>query len=90
MTKDEEDLYQHIQTLIRSIDSLVQTITAQTQTTITLTQIIAAGHQDHEHRLRTVENVSTVLKERLGVWQVIQVAFTTIAAVVAGWFGASK
>lgn len=42
---------------------------------------------DHETRLRSVEDKAKSNEQRLGMAATGQAIFTTIAAVLAGWFG---
>ena len=50
--------------------------------------ICTAGANDREHRLRIMEDHVGRLEERQGVIAAAQVSFTTIASLIAGWFGA--
>jgi hypothetical protein len=52
-----------------------------------LTHEVRRINEDHEKRLREIEENVTRLSERLTIWQVGQAAYSSIAAVIAGFFG---
>ena len=66
------------------ISELVKAIGNQTQAIGELAKAIGATHLDHESRLRKLEEIAITLKERMSIWQLAQVGYTTIASAIAG------
>jgi len=69
------------------LQSLVQVIGEQTRAIGELAKAIGATHLDHESRLRKLEEIATILKERMSIWQLAQAGYTTIAATTAAAIG---
>lgn len=66
---------------------LVQAIGAQTEAIGNLARSIGDSHLDHEARLRKLEEIATILKERMSIWQLGQAGYTTVAAAIAATIG---
>ena len=69
-----------IQSDIRHLTGIVEALSDKMQ----------SCHEDHEQRLRSLETRVTRIEQKQGVLATGQAAFTTAAAVVAGWFGSRQ
>jgi len=69
------------------LQSLVQVIGEQTRAIGELAKVISTYHLDHESRLRKLEEIATILKERMSIWHLAQASYTTIAATMAAAIG---
>ena len=65
------------------LDALVAAISAQTLAIGKLAEAIGESHLDHEGRIRSLEATSIQVKERLSIWQLAQVGYTTVASAIA-------
>jgi len=69
--------------LSEDVRELVRAIGDQTRAIGELARAIGATHLDHESRLRKLEEISITLKERMTLWQLAQVGYTTIGTTIA-------
>ena len=71
----------------KDLNELVRAIGEQTRAIGELARAIGAVHIDHESRLRKLEEIAITLKERMSIWQLAQVGYTTVASAIAGAIG---
>lgn len=69
--------------LSSDIRALIVAIGENSRAISDLAKAIGATHVDHESRIRKIEEIVIMLKERMGIWQLAQAGYTTVASAIA-------